>query len=219
MLLVLSLSAAKAISNPSSFSDDLVEEISPQQPLALPSEGSLIDEIVAFEEREGENLHTPVETDEASLEALVTQIEYLNEFHGPLKKNCSKGEGIYKIQSEFHGSYYRDRRWNFECKKVVHNNTQVNCTQTQSYVNEFNGPIVFACGNNEYLAGVESYHEKGEEDRRWMFTCCSALNHTISDCRLSEEANKLGQAMEFRAGDGQIITGVDSPMDSTEPKK
>ena len=118
-------------------------------------------------------------------------MKYLNNFDKPVKKDCNKGEGIYKIQSEFHG-YYKDRRWNFECRKVVQNNAKVTCTQTQSYMNEFNGPIVFSCGDNEYIAGVESYHENSKEDRRWKFTCCSAFNHKISDCRLSEDANKLG---------------------------
>ena len=86
-----------------------------------------------------------------------------------MKKDCNKGEGIYKVQSEFRG-YYNDRRWNFECRKVVQNNAQVTCTQTKSYVNDFN---VFPCGDNQYMAGVESYHDNSKEDHRWKFTCCS----------------------------------------------
>ena len=134
------------------------------------------------------------------------------------KKDCNKGEGIYKIQSEFRGGY-NDRRWNFECRKVVQNNAQlVTCTQIKSYEsqNDFNGPIVFSCGENQYIAGVESYHDNSKGDRRWKFTCCSAWNYKTSDCQLSENANRLGKMMDFQAGDDEIIAGVDSPTYSAK---
>ena len=177
------------------------------------------EEDLAFEEdeeddegMEDENMQVTSESNEEfiNLKALIAKIKYLNELDKPVKKDCNKGEGIYKIQSEFRG-YYNDRRWNFECRKVVQNNAQVTCTQTKSYVNDFNGPIEFSCGENQYIAGVESYHDNSKEDRRWKFTCCSALNYKTSDCQLSENANKLGQVMEFQVGDGEIIAGVDSP--------
>ena len=174
------------------------------------------EEDLAFEEdeeidegMENENMQVTSESDEAFIEALIAKIKYLNELDKPVKKDCNKGEGIYKIQSEFHGKY-NDRRWNFECRKVVQNNAQVTCTPEKSYVNDFNGPIAFPCGENQYIAGVESYHDNSKEDRRWKFTCCSALNYKTSDCQLSENANRLGQMMDFQAGDGEIIAGVDS---------
>ena len=212
LLLCLSAAAAHAVPDPVSYDDDgqqVMSQIVSHLALALPSdsrEDSFINEDVAVErieevspgreEIEEESSQAASETSDAFLEALIAQIKYLNEFDRPVKKDCNKGEGIYKIQSEFHESH-RDRRWNFECRKVVQNNAKVTCTQTQSYVNEFNGPIVFSCGDNEYIAGVESYHENSKEDRRWKFTCCSDSNYMISDCQLSEDANKLGQAMDF----------------------
>ena len=225
LLLLLCLSAAHAVPDPLSYDDDRqqrISQIAPHLAQALPShsrEDNFINEDVAFEkieevspgeeEIEEESSQAASETSDGFIEALIAQIKYLNEFDRPVKKDCNKGGGIYKIQSEFHKSH-RDRRWNFECRKVVQNNAKVTCTQIQSYVNEFNGPIVFSCGDNEYIAGVESYHENSKEDRRWKFTCCSDSNYMISDCRLSEDANKLGQMMNFRAGDGEVITGVNS---------
>ena len=78
-------------------------------------------------------------------------------------------------------------------------------------MNDFNGAIVFSCGDNEYMAGVESYHDNSKEDCKWKFTCCSASNLKTSDCRLSDNANNLGKVMDFEAEDGEVITGVDSP--------
>ena len=230
LLLLLCLSAAHAAPDPLSYDDDrqqVLSQIAPQLALALSSdswEDDLIDKDMAFEEneedgaaeeemvQEEDNMQAVSETNDAFIEALI---KYLNKFDKPVKKDCNEREGIYKIQSEFH-KYYRDRRWNFECRQVVQNNAKVTCTQTHSYVNEFNGPIVFSCGDNEYMAGVESYHEDSKEDRRWKFTCCSAFNHKTSDCRLSEDTNGLGQAMNFQGGNGEVITGVDSSTYSTK---
>ena len=225
LLLLLCLSAAYAAPDPMS-DDDGDQQGMPQfasqlalAPISDSWEDSLpeFEEDLAFKENEEDeedmedrNMQVTLETNEAFIEALITQMKYLNELDKPVKKDCNKGEGIYKIQSEFHGKYY-DRRWNFECRKVVQNNSQITCTKTESYVNDLNGPIVFSCGDNQYMAGVESYRENSKEDRRWKFTCCSASNYKISDCRLSENANKLGQVMDFQAGDGEVIIGVDSP--------
>ena len=207
------LSATQAAPDPMSYGGRHQEEVS-QLALALSSD-DLTAEEQAFDEEPGEEeieeeAMFASETNEAFIKAIIAQINYLNELDKPVKKDCNEGEGFYKVQSEFR-SYYNDRRWNFECRRVIQNNAPVTCTQTQSYVNDFNGAIVFSCGDNEYMAGVESYHDNSKEDRKWKFTCCSASNLKTSDCRLSDNANNLGKVMDFEAEDGEVITGVDSP--------
>ena len=233
LLLLLCLSAAHAAPDSISYDDGNQQgmpQFASQVALSLSSdfwEDNLteFEKDLAFEEdeevgegMEDKNMQITSETDDSAfIEALIAHVKYLNELDKPVKKDCNKGEGIYEVQSEFRG-YYNDRRWSFECRKVVQNNAQVTCTQTKSYVNDFNGPIAFSCGDNQYMAGVESYHDNSKEDRRWKFTCCSALNYKTSDCQLSKDANQPGKVMDFQAGDGEVITGVNSPTYNTKSR-
>ena len=223
MLLLLCLSATHAAPDPISYDDRRQEAMSRfTSELALafssdPWEENLTDEEQAFYEDEEETGEEEIEreamlaseTNVALLKAIIAQTEYLNKYDKPVKKDCNQGEGFYKIQSIFHRKR-NDRRWSFECRKVVQNNASVTCTKTESHVNGFKKPILFSCGDNEYMAGVESYHKNRKEDRKWKFTCCSASNHITSDCRLTDNVNQLGKTLDFQAGDGEVITGVNS---------
>ena len=135
------------------------------------------------------------------------ELQWQNGWDGPLAKECRVGEGFFGVRSQYdHGR--RDRLWAFQCRKVVKDGCAT-CTKTSSYVNNFKETIFFMCGKNEYMGGVESYHDNGQEDRRWKFTCCSAAKSQITNnCRLTDYRNNYHQPINFRAAAGEVITGV-----------
>ena len=97
------------------------------------------------------------------------RFSYHNEWDDRLYRVCEVGYGMYHVESR-HDNYREDRIWRWECRQVFRNRHQT-CSWT-SYVNQFDEPILFMCGWNEYLRGVESYHSNHHKDRRWRFYCC-----------------------------------------------
>ena len=53
-------------------------------------------------------------------------------------------------------------------------------------------------GKNQYIGGVESYHDSSKEDRRWKFTCCSAPSQATRDCQLTGYVNNPHGNMEYK---------------------
>lgn len=136
----------------------------------------------------------------------LAELQYQNGWDGPLVKECKDGEGFYGVRSKY-APGRRDRLWEFQCRKVVKDGCAT-CSKANSYVNNFREAIFFMCGKNEYIGRVESYHDNGQEDRRWKFTCCSAKSQITNNCRLSDYVNSPGQQINFRAAVGEVITGV-----------
>ena len=120
---------------------------------------------------------------------------------------------MYKVSS-VHSNYHEDRSWNWECRDVVSGGSTEGCSQTADYVNEWDLPMNFMCPANKYVAGVESYHDNGREDRRWKFTCCAIKDHITISCRQTDYVNEWDEAMNFQANPGEVITGVYSYHDN-----
>ena len=136
----------------------------------------------------------------------LAEMQYQNQWDGPLRKECRDGDGFYRVKSK-HNNGREDRLWEFQCRRVVKDGCAT-CTKTNSYVNNFREAIFFMCPKNQYIGGVESYHDNGQEDRRWKFTCCSAKSHITNNCRLTGFVNGHDQQMNFKASHGEVITGV-----------
>ena len=118
---------------------------------------------------------------------------------------------MYKVES-IHNNHNEDRSWNWECRQVI-TSGYPKCHNT-GYVNDFDQPMAFTCGPNEYVAGTDSYHSNHHEDRRWEFTCCSAPNYVTSACRITGWVNEFDGPLDFKAGPGEVITGVTSYHDN-----
>ena len=128
-----------------------------------------------------------------------------NEWDGRLYRVCEDDYGMYHVESR-HDNHREDRIWAWQCRRVFQNRPQT-CSWT-SYVNEFDQPILFMCGRNEYLRGVESYHSNPHEDRRWRFYCCHSNGYVTKSCEISGYVNDWDHPMHFQARQGQIITGA-----------
>ena len=141
----------------------------------------------------------------------LAEIQYQNEYDQRLQVHCQGKHGMYKVIS-VHNNKREDRIWDWKCRQVVKRGNP-KCKQT-NYVNNFDEPMFFMCGKNQYIAGVDSYHSDKTEDRRWRFSCCSAQKHITASCRITEYANNFDQPMNFEAGCGEVITGVLSYHDN-----
>ena len=69
----------------------------------------------------------------------------------------------------------------WECRDVASGGSVAGCSQ-RSYVNGFDLPMNFMCPANQYVAGVESYHDNGREDCRWRFISCAISNRITASC-------------------------------------
>lgn len=148
-----------------------------------------------------------ISTQKTSLkEALFAKIKFQNGYDGRLNVNCHESSGMYKINSEYSRGA-RDRVWRWECRNIGYG--YPHCWKT-SYVNDFDKPMFFMCGKNQYIAGVDSYHSNAHEDRRWRFTCCYLPFYSTKSCRLTDFVNKFRHSFHFLAGHNEVITGVSS---------
>ena len=86
----------------------------------------------------------------------------------------------------------------WECRDVASGGSVTGCSQ-RGYVNGFDLPMNFMCPTNQYVAGVENYHDNGCEDHRWRFTSC-AISNRITD--------SWDGPINFQANQGEVITGV-----------
>ena len=193
LLLLFSISIVHAFPDPMAWSMD--SDMPEQQDQMLPDEKG--DGKFTSSEQAAQNF--------AAIKEYMAELQWQNTYDGRLSRACPTGEGVYRVRSEYsrgHG----DRRWDFQCRKVVQEGTPT-CTQS-SYINQFQEYISFMCGKNQYIGGVESYHENSKEDRRWKYTCCSAASQVTRDCRLTGYVNNPNANMEYQANDGEVITGV-----------
>ena len=137
----------------------------------------------------------------------LARVQWQNRYDAPLSKVCQGVQGMYKVSSVFSG-HHSDRAWKWECRSVGSSGHKKQCSST-GYVNDWNQPMFFfMCPANQYIAGVESIHADRYEDRRWKFTCCAIPNHITLSCISSGFVNSLKLALNFQAGEGEVITGV-----------
>ena len=142
---------------------------------------------------------------ERQYQNLFAEQQYQNQFDKKLVARCHRGEGMYRVHS-VHNNKKEDRVWSWDCRRVLKHGYP-KCRQT-GYVNSFDKPMFFMCGRNQYIYGVESYHNNRHEDRRWKFTCCSASGHKTKSCRHTGFVNEFDRPLLFQARHKEVITGV-----------
>ena len=77
-------------------------------------------------------------------------------------------------------------------------------------MNYYNKDISFTCCKNEYIQGVDSYHDNRHDDRRWSFYCCDSSGLTTHNCYTTGYQNnpRLDGDLDFQASFDRVITGV-----------
>ena len=137
---------------------------------------------------------------------------YNNDFDGNLYRVCDGGFAMYRVESH-HNNRREDRQWRWSCRYVVPHYSPQTCRWT-GYVNDYDDPMSFTCGSNEYISGVQSHHHNRHEDRRWNFYCCSSPGHTTSGCYQTPYVNNWDDPMDYAAPSGHVITGATSYHDN-----
>ena len=149
--------------------------------------------------------------DDSTIKARQQLSDYDNDYHRSLYKVCDWGYGMTQVASEYEKKKV-DRQWRWECRQVVQN-SYPSCYWS-SYENIFYEPILFMCGKDRYLGGVESYFMSHYRDRRWRFVCCRADGYITKSCEITSYTNTWEGLMNFQAREGSVITGVFSHHDN-----
>ncbi|XP_063056143.1 hemagglutinin/amebocyte aggregation factor-like [Engraulis encrasicolus] len=128
-----------------------------------------------------------------------------NDFDGYLAVACPWLQSISSVGS-YHSNRHEDRRFSISCKPVFGSHPV--CHQS-NWVNHFDDPFDFTCGNNEVLTGMFSYHSNRHEDRRFKFQCCSA-NLMLHGCHWTPYLNDFDQSFNYHVPNHMVIAGVSS---------
>ena len=126
---------------------------------------------------------------------------------------CGNQEGFWKIRSE-HDNGAEDRVWEWSCRRIAQ--TDFDRVHWSDWtVNDFDQPFMFLCPSNEFLCGVDSYHDNGPEDRRFNFKCCHSPSHFTRNCQITDYTNWFDQPIHAELSHGsQVFTGVYSYHDN-----
>ncbi|CAG0914388.1 unnamed protein product [Notodromas monacha] len=138
--------------------------------------------------------------------------QWVNDLDGTLDFNCPFGETISRVQS-IHDNDSEDRLWAFECKPIPIDSSDLTC-QNSGYVNDFDEEITFNCPFNGVISGTHSEHSNHDEDRRWDFKCCEALNYCTTNCYFTPEVNDYDGPMDYTVDTDYYISGVASHHDN-----
>ena len=89
--------------------------------------------------------------------------DWVNDYDGYLYFECPEGQSVSHISS-VHDNKHEDRMWAYECSPLTAGYD--NCAWS-GYVNNFDEILLFECASGAgVVAGMESEHDNGHEDRR-----------------------------------------------------
>ncbi len=78
------------------------------------------------------------------------------------------------------------------------------------FQNDFDGPLLVNCPKGQAFYGVQSYHHNGKEDRRFLFSCRTAIPGHFSECHWTGYQNQFDHPIDFQCPHNYLMTGVSS---------
>ncbi|RUS82288.1 hypothetical protein EGW08_009966 [Elysia chlorotica] len=130
---------------------------------------------------------------------------FVNGYDQPLLYACHGGQVLKSVYSE-HSNGAEDRRWRFSCGPAPNGASPGACHWTD-YVNNWDEPISFMCPANYAIAGIQSYHSNGAEDRRMKFKCCTHSGFKTYSCSLTAYLNGWDRPLDYTVPGGQVLAG------------
>ncbi|XP_078346696.1 hemagglutinin/amebocyte aggregation factor-like [Oculina patagonica] len=131
-----------------------------------------------------------------------------NNWDGRLFFQCPPAHSISSVYSIFRACR-KDRLFEFKCKYTFAGGYYGNHCHWSGYVNSFDQPINFRCPNGQFLAGVDSYHQNHQEDRRFKFKCCGhPSGYHVSSCYKTSYVNNWRQTLNFKVQDFHYLVGA-----------
>ena len=137
---------------------------------------------------------------------------YDNDWGMPVLVACHNGQVIRTVHS-IHDNGREDRIWKFTCGAAPSDATPTDCLWTD-YVNGWNEPIDFMCPADHVIAGIQSYHDNGPEDRRYKFKCCKQDGYMTYSCYLTAYLNNWDEPLTYNVQPGKVLTGWASKHDN-----
>ena len=141
----------------------------------------------------------------------VNSLRACNAFDQPLNFACPTGYAIDHI-SGYHDNGREDRIYCYSCQRISQNYSD--CYNT-GFINDWDQPVVTVCSSNQYyIAGVNSYHDNGPEDRRFEYTCCSSRQICTRNCYIVGPVNNYDGKMDYELKPGNVAVGAFSVHDN-----
>jgi len=132
---------------------------------------------------------------------LPKQDPWVNGYDQQFKFRCPRGRGLTGVRSQHH-NWYEDRQFAFTCER---NYRITSSCSWSGYVNSMRKYFDWQCPHGKVMAGVESYHQNGKEDREFNFLCCR-VRGGLSHCGQSGYVNNYDKEVNYGSG-GKFITG------------
>jgi len=95
---------------------------------------------------------------------------YVNNFDETFVYECTTGAGVITGMESEHDNGKEDRRWSYKCC-AAQGSCYHDCHFTP-FINDFDDPMDYTVQDGYLIAGVESEHDNGKEDRRWRLQLC-----------------------------------------------
>ncbi|KAK3784011.1 hypothetical protein RRG08_025206 [Elysia crispata] len=135
----------------------------------------------------------------------VVASAYVNNWDQPLLYACHGGQVLKSVHS-VHNNRAEDRRWRFTCGSAPAGGNPTSCYWT-GYVNGWDEPVSFMCPADYMIAGVQSYHSNGAEDRRIKFKCCKHNGYKTYSCSLTSYLNGWDRPLDFTVPGDKVLAG------------
>ncbi|XP_075458764.1 hemagglutinin/amebocyte aggregation factor-like [Ascaphus truei] len=146
----------------------------------------------------------------------LRQRRWVSDFDKDFQFICPKQQSINSVIST-HNNYYEDRLWDFTCKPTF---SQLGSCYWSNYVNCFDEEFSFTCPFGSVISGMASYHRNYEEDRRWMFFCCTGSQPYTNDCNWTYFVNDFDAYIHWQVPNNYFVVGISSYHDNyTEDRR
>jgi len=145
---------------------------------------------------------------------------HLNHYDGHFTRTCGANKAVNGIYS-VHDNSKEDRRFKMSCCDISDGGKfSITNVYTTGYVNEVDGEMNFRCGYMEVMVGLESYHNNGNEDRRFKFFCGRVVPRDDAETVLRSFASWSGYlnswdgVLSYTSSGNELIVGFQSRHDN-----
>ncbi len=129
---------------------------------------------------------------------------------------CPDGQGIIQMKSKFIKEQL-DRIWDFKCSRIA-DTFNKGCywiAGDDGYINEPDHELQSSTCNEGYvMAGIKSFYEELNNDRKWNIKCCKNTYAIVNECATTRIINQFQQDIDYEVNINYVFTGLQSRHDN-----
>ncbi|KAJ7340322.1 hypothetical protein OS493_003058 [Desmophyllum pertusum] len=135
-------------------------------------------------------------------------VEWKNNWHESFNFDCPNRQSLGEWRS-VHRNCKEDRIHHFGCAYSPLP-SDISCTWTAHFVNEYDKNVHFKCPHNGLITGVRSEYSGHHHDRRFGFRCCHAYGQDFKThrCRTTPEQNNWDGDLLYTVPANYYLVGV-----------